>query len=230
MTEGRRASSYLDRYKPLAQSMVSGFLHKNPSRKDVKWLREDLLQAAYLGIVNAEKSYDSEKGIPEKVYVIKQIEIQILKEFDRINFVSSSKIAKIRKLQRDKKRFEQIMRRKVSNYEFADFSFRTITSIDNLLLLTTPVENVSLPEEQQILIDGKLSTEDIIARKEFGEKLKGALSKLLTREREIVTMIFLEGLTLKEAGSRLGITKQSIYEEEKHILEKLKRLMSIQDV
>ncbi len=220
-------ADFLKLYNPLAKSMVSSFLRKNPYRKDIQWLKEDLTQAAYLGIVNAGKTFDATKGIPEKVYVIKQIEIQILKEFDRINFLSSSKICKIQKFQRDKKRYEEIMKRHVSNDEFADFSFRSATSIDNLLMLTAPVENVSTPEEQMILVDDRQGIEEAVAHGEFMGKLQNALSRLLTREYEIVSMIFLEGLTLKEAGKRLGITKQSIYEEERHILEKLKRLMNM---
>ena len=225
----RKTYTFIDIYKPLAHSMVSGFLLKNPSRKDLQWLREDLMQAAFLGVVNAEKTFDAEKGIPEKAYVIKQIEIQILKEFDRINFLSSSKIVKIQKFHRDKKRFEAIMQRKVTNEEFAEFSFQSATSIDQLLMLSTPVESVSTPEEQQFLLDEKKSTEEIIANKEFRAKLKSSIDKLLTREREIVSMLFLEGLTLQEAGNRLGITKQSIHEEERHILDKLKRLMAVND-
>lgn len=222
-------SQYLQMYSSLAKSMVSCFLRKNLSRKDIQWLREDLMQAAFLGVVNAEKTFDAEKGIPEKAYVIKQIEIQILKEFDRINFLSSSKIVKIQKFHKDKKRFEAIMQRKVTNEEFAEFSFQSATSIDQLLMLTAPVESVSTPEEQQFLLDEKKSTEEIIANKEFRSKLKSSLDKLLTREREIVSMLFLEGLTLQEAGKRLGITKQSIHEEERHILDKLKRLMAVND-
>ena len=224
------SSKYLKTYSSLAKSMVSGFLRKNLCRKDIQWLREDLMQAAFLGVVNAEKTFDAKKGIPEKAYVIKQIEIQILKEFDRINFLSSSKIVKIQKFHRDKKRFEAIMNRKVTNEEFAEFSFQSATSIDKLLMLTAPVENVSTPEEQQFLLDEKKSTEEIIANQEFRTKLKSSLGKLLTREREIVSMLFFEGLTLQEAGKRLGITKQSIHEEERHILEKLKRLMAVGDI
>ena len=220
---------FMNRYHALAVSKVSAFMRKNLSRKDAKWLREDLLQAALMVVVYASKTYDSSKGVPEKAYVVKQIEIHIFQEFDIINFIPSRELVKIKKLHEARTDLESLLCRPVTHSELADFIFEKSLDIADLLMLAAPLESIDLLQDRFLLYQD-FSLEESVELQELVNKLREALDKLPSLDREILVMLYWQNFSLQKVGDYFKISKQSILESRNKSFKKLRRLMGLEYV
>ncbi|MBQ9407189.1 MAG: sigma-70 family RNA polymerase sigma factor [Desulfovibrio sp.] len=223
MTHTEELAAFVQKYTRLAKARVRAFLARNP-RPDARWLGQDLLQSAYIGIVQAFQSYDSSLGTPEHAWVGLKIDYAILQCFDSENPVPARDIAKLRRYQEDRANYESIRGRKVTLAEYADWDMTTDRRLADFLQLAglqvMPVDD-ELLHSRHFQNGSRLDT--LVLRKEVMACIRDGLSALSQREKFIVKSLYVDGKSLRQTGKVLGIRKQSVAGARDAILEKLKR-------
>lgn len=224
MTSGsEEATAFIKKYERLAKSKVRSFLARN-QRGDALWLGEDLLQAAYIGVVQAYKTYDPSTGVPEHAYVSLKIDYAILQGFDKENPVSARTLAKLRKYQDDKATLESLYERSVTSAELADWVITSDTSLANFLQLAT-MQVIQVDDEsiQNKYFQNGFRLDKFVLRKEIMAIILGVISSLAKREKIIIKALYIDGKSLRETGELIGIRKQSVAEARDRILDKIRR-------
>jgi len=216
--------SFLRRYDNLARAKVHAFLAKNV-RQDSHWLREDLLQACRCGIVQAHKTFDSSRGIPERAFVALSIEHALLQEFDKTSHVSSGTLAQLGRINRDKSLLESLFKRPVSKDELADFLSMTEGELDSVLQHAGSQDEFDDEIGHLYGYSENGEIEEAIFEATVSEIVATSLNKLTARERKILEFLYVEELSLEKAGRRLGIRKQSVLSAREKILAKFRRAL-----
>lgn len=227
--EQSSAEQFLKRYVGLAHSKVHTFLSKNVRLAETG-IRDDLLQAAKIGILQAQSSFDPTIGVPELVYVSMKIEYAILQEFNRINPVSLQTIAKQRRLKEDRQKLESLFGRTVTKSELAEFLSMEDEELDCLLqeMAETITTDYSLDDLGISSQDD--SVEDVVHMNEVLEKIRKVTATLSSREQAILRMLYKEGKSLRATGEVFGVTKQTIAEQKYKMLEKLRKALAADNV
>lgn len=107
--------------------------------------------------------------------------------------------------------------------DFAPFAYRTIygAMLDELKKEKRVEETVNPVEDEKlsILIDHALVSSF------ENEHLGFALEKLTSTDRQLISWIFVEGISLQQAATRAGITIPGIKKRRERMLEKLRESM-----
>jgi len=76
--------------------------------------------------------------------------------------------------------------------------------------------------DPELLTDGRDDAFDLCYRREQHEILGQALSRLPDREREIITLLYRHGLTMKQIAARLHVDESRVSQLHSVALERLK--------
>lgn len=221
---------FIRKYDWLVKVKVRSFMAKNP-RGDGYWLSEDLTQAAYMGLVQAFRTFDVSRGVQEQAYASLKIDYAILQEFDRQNFLSSRDIAKISRLNKDREKLEVLYGRPVTSDELAYFSIISDKDLAGLLRMAAIcLQSVYDEEGNEIEIPTSNGSENFILRSQFKASLRKSFKMLTEREKMVMKLLFIDGLSLRQAGEILGIRKQSVAGTKKRFIRKIRLVLAADGV
>ncbi len=212
---GRGRDELIKRYLPLIKYVVGRMAVTPPSGLDY----EDILSFGVFGLIDAVEKFDPTKGFVFQTYAIPRIRGAILDELRKCDWFSRTGREKVQKLNRA---MEKILRDKgelrdewvmqemgISEEEYYDVqelaSRGYITSLDD----TTPLEDGDVAVEAT-LADDRETASDRLDYESEKQQLVEALQELPERERQMLSLYYYEGLTLKEIGSVLGVSESRV--------------------
>ena len=212
---GRGRDELIKRYLPLIKYVVGRMAVTPPSGLDY----EDILSFGVFGLIDAVEKFDPSKGFVFQTYAIPRIRGAILDELRKCDWFSRTGREKVQKLNRA---MEKILRDKgelrddwvmqemgIDEDEYYDIqelaSRGYITSLDD----TTPLEDGEVAIEAT-LADDRETASDILDYESEKQQLVEALQELPERERNMLSLYYYEGLTLKEIGSVLGVSESRV--------------------
>lgn len=212
---GRGRDDLIQRYLPLIKYVVGRMAVTPPSGFDY----EDLLSFGVFGLIDAVEKFDATKGYVFQTYAIPRIRGAILDELRKCDWLSRTGREKVQKLNRA---MEKVLRDKgelrdewvmnemgVSDEEYYDAqelaSRGYISSLDD----TTPLEDGDVPIEAT-LADDRETASDRLDNESEKQQLIEALKELPERERQMLSLYYYEGLTLKEIGNVLGVSESRV--------------------
>jgi RNA polymerase sigma factor for flagellar operon FliA len=212
---GRGRDELIKRYLPLIKYVVGRMAVTPPSGLDY----EDILSFGVFGLIDAVEKFDPTKGFVFQTYAIPRIRGAILDELRKCDWFSRTGREKVQKLNRA---MEKILRDKgelrdewVMNemgigeeeyYEVQELASRGyITSLDD----TTPLEDGDVSIEATLADDRETASERLDYESEK-QQLVEALQELPERERQMLSLYYYEGLTLKEIGNVLGVSESRV--------------------
>lgn len=217
----KNLDEFLQKYEALIKSKVHTFIARNPTPGIVSY-QEDLLQAGYIGLMQAYRSFDSNYGVPEIAYVSMRVDYVILQEFDRLNPLSSRQIAQQRRLQESKCLIDSLYKRPTTRQELADWEGISVGDLESLIKLNSR-QFVSIDDD---FVQAKHKSESVavarIYRKERAKALLELSLELSKRDKTIIKLLYIDGLSLSQAGKVLGIRKQSVARARDNMLKRLK--------
>jgi len=196
----------------------------------------DLINEGNLGLIKAAKRFDETRGfkfISYAVWWIRQSIMQGLAEQSRIVRLPLNRVSGLNKLLKTFSELEQKFQREPTTEELADSIGTSTTEIEQNQQYHGRHVSVNAPfhdGEENSLLDVLVNTASETPDSEMlsdslKTEIKRALSKLTSREAEIITLYFgLNGegsLTLEELGERLGLTRERV----RQIKEKATRRM-----
>lgn len=196
----------------------------------------DLIQEGNIGLIEAAKRYNEDRGfkfISYAVWWIRQSIMKAISEQCRTVRIPMNQIVYMNKLNKCSEKFEQENFRKPSVEELesesglsSDKISLNASSVGRTLSLNNPFKD----EEANCLLDiipdeNSKDTDDDLIKESISDKIEYILSQLSYRERDIIRMIFGIGvaqMTLEEIASRFGIGSERVRQIQHKTLEKIK--------
>lgn len=200
----------------------------------------DLIQEGNLGLIKAVKMYDASKGFRFSTYAswwifqsisralldqtrIVRVPVRVL---ERANKVKRT-MMKLRKEKGQRPAIEDIAKESgISISRIKKISKLTQTSIISFDTSTSTLEESS-GSKKFYMTDGRPGTDLIMEKIVLKSKISEALSKLGTREQEVLKMRFGIGyeqrFTLDEIGDYFGLTRESIRQIERRSMKKIRQ-------
>ena len=206
----------LEKYLPLVRYIAERQLSKLPQNINV----EDLQSAGVLGLMDAVRGYDPERGVKFETYCTTRIRGAILDELRSLDWVPRIVRSKANKIDRAWKALETRYGRNPSDEEMAVQLELTLPEYEAMAREASAVTMTSLTSETKdddgsksmrkldLREDKKgLNPEVELKKKEVTEFLTRGLSR---KERLIILLYYYEELTLREIGEVLEVTESRI--------------------
>ena len=212
---GRGRDELVTRYLPLIKYVVGRMAVTPPVGLDY----EDILSFGVFGLLDAVDKFDPSKGFVFQTYAIPRIRGAILDELRKCDWFSRTGREKVQKYNRA---LEKVLRDKGEfrdewiiqemgvdpdeYYEIQELASRGyITSLDD----TAPLEDGEVPVEATLADDRETAVE-LLDDESDKQQLVEALQELPDRERQMLSLYYYEGLTLKEIGAILGVSESRV--------------------
>jgi RNA polymerase sigma factor for flagellar operon FliA len=223
--------SLLAEMLPLVQHVAFNIRRHLPAHIEV----DELAANGALGLVDAVNKFDPSKGVKLETYARHRVRGAILDGLRRADSASRDMRRKNKLIQTLYRELESKLGRHVRDDEMAKalgmnlgqwhqslneiqnvgiaWGSRTLSAGPTLKLQSTNPE---------LLVDGRDNPFDLCYRREQHEILGQAVSSLRDREREIITLLYRHGLTMKQIAARLHVDQSRVSQIHSVALERLK--------
>ena len=203
-------------YLPYVKRIVHRLAVHLPSTVDV----DDLMNVGVIGLIQAVDRYDPRRDNKFMTYAIFRIKGAVLSELRARDFLSRSKRRKIRELENAFIRLEQKLGREADDNEVAqelgvdlEHVYRT-KQMSSISFISLEELGVSSRDEKEKLLSYLVNNDDdalsLTKLKELKEAMAQAIKQLPEKERLVISLYYLEELTMKETGKVLGITESRV--------------------
>ena len=203
-------------YLPHVKRIVQRLAVHLPSTVDI----DDLMNVGVIGLIQAVDRYDPRRDNKFMTYAIFRIKGAVLSELRARDFLSRSNRRKIRELESVYLRLEQKLGRTADDNEVAqelrvdlEQVYRT-KQMSSISFISLEELGVSSRDEKEKLLSYLVNNEDdALSRtklKELKEAMARAIKQLPEKERLVISLYYLDELTMKETGKVLGITESRV--------------------
>lgn len=207
------------RYAPLMKYVVDRVASNVPKYVE----REDLLNAAALGLFDALEKYDSGKGTKFETYAVWRIRGAVLDELRSMDWASRSVRRKARQLDIMTRDMDQKLGRAASDEELADVMdmsasemARLLDEVRGVVLLSlnhsgTETEEGNSGGLAEVIEDPNAADAlDEIEQMQLSDLLVDVISDLTEQEKLVLALYYYEEMNLKEIGQTLDISESRV--------------------
>ncbi len=225
----------IERNLPLVKHVLAGVAAHFPRHAD----RDEMTQAARLGLVEAAYRFDPERGVPFERWAALRIRGAILDSVRAVDFAPRALRSSLREadtahqdLERELGRTptadEKAARLQISRGQLADLEARGHRAL--VLSLDAPTGGA----DDSSSIAGHLAAPgtdpaDLIVGREQVRLLHESVDLLPARLREVVVGYFLEGEASASIAARLGVTESRVSQLRSEAISLLRSILSGQD-
>jgi len=203
-------------YLPYVKRIVHRIAVHLPSTIDI----DDLMNVGVIGLIQAVDRYDPGRDNKFMTYAVFRIKGAVLSELRSRDFLSRSNRRKIRDLENANLKLEQQLGREVDDEEVAqelgiavDQVYRT-KQMSSISFISFEELGFSSRDEKEKLLSYLIDNDDnalTLARlKELKEAVARAIEQLPEKEKLVISLYYLEELTMKETGKVLSITESRV--------------------
>ena len=171
------------------QSLVYHLAMKVHRKIPVKQDLEDLIGYGMVGLVEAANKFEPKLKIAFSTFAYPRVNGAIYDGLSKLSWMSRSRY---RRLVSVKEKAES--EGDVETAQAADSKLENVTLLDSEMA-------------QSVVEDGEDDAEVRISRQEEGEVLSRLIEQLPDRERRLIKLVYIDGMTLQDASERLGISK-----------------------
>ena len=213
-------ASYRDQliteYLPYVKRIVHRIAVHLPSTIDI----DDLMNVGVIGLIQAVDRYDPSRDNKFMTYAVFRIKGAVLSELRSRDFLSRSNRRKIRDLENACLKLEQKLGREVDDDEVAqelgiavEQVYRT-KQMSSISFISFEELGFSSRDEKEKLLSYLIDNEDnaltLTRLKELKEAVARAIEQLPEKEKLVISLYYLEELTMKETGKVLNITESRV--------------------
>jgi len=213
-------TSYRDQliteYLPYVKRIVHRIAIHLPSTIDI----DDLMNVGVIGLIQAVDRYDPSRDNKFMTYAVFRIKGAVLSELRSRDFLSRSNRRKIRDLENACLKLEQKLGREVDDEEIAEElgvdieQIRRTKQMSSISFISFEDLEFSSRDEKEKLLSYLVDNDDdalTLARlKEIKEAVARAIEQLPGKERLVISLYYLDELTMKETGKVLNITESRV--------------------
>jgi RNA polymerase sigma factor for flagellar operon FliA len=216
----KNGSSYRDQliteYLPYVKRIVHRIAVHLPSTIDI----DDLMNVGVIGLIQAVDRYDPGRDNKFMTYAVFRIKGAVLSELRSRDFLSRSNRRKIRDLETACLKLEQKLGREVDDEEVAkdlgigvEQVYKT-KQMSSISFISFEELGFSSRDEKEKLLNYLVDNDDdaltLTRLKELKEAVARAIEQLPEKEKLVISLYYLEELTMKEAGKVLDITESRV--------------------
>ena len=201
------------------------------------------MNVGVIGLIQAVDRYDSTRDNKFMTYAIFRIKGAVLSELRARDFLSRSNRRKIRELENAFLRLEQKLGREADDKEVAQElgvdleQVHRTKQMSSISFISLEELGVSSKDEKEKLLSYLVNNDDdalsLTKLKELKEALARAIEQLAEKERLVISLYYLEELTMKETGKVLGITESRVSQIHSqailHLRAKLRKLKLLEE-
>ncbi|MEZ5205571.1 MAG: FliA/WhiG family RNA polymerase sigma factor [Acidimicrobiales bacterium] len=229
-SDTQELSQRIEQHLPLVKHIVFQVAVHFPRHVD----REDLARAGALGLVEAARRYDAERGVPFERFAAQRIRGAILDAVRAADWAPRSVRTLARKLESVEQRLATELGRVPSANEMAEALGMTRDELARLqdrmfrsVVLALEHEVSDAGDEDLTLVDvlvDRSSVEPLeeLETRELHAYLRDAVSLLPERQRFVIVGYFLEGRTSQDLARFLGVTESRISQLRSEALQMLR--------
>ncbi len=224
----------LNHYLPLVRNVAGRMALGFPKSVELS----DLISTGVIGLIEALKNFDPERGVKFETFAVPRIRGAILDELRSLDWVPRSTRAKAREIDRSTVKLENKLGRVPTKAELADdmkitpnellaaledVSGTTLLSLDELVYREEDnrqvprVETLESPQNESVLGD--------IERQELRAYLINAISSLSEQEKLVIALYYYEELTLREIGEVMSISESRVSQIHTKSVGKLRQMV-----
>jgi RNA polymerase sigma factor for flagellar operon FliA len=203
-------------YLPYVKRIVHRIAVHLPSTIDI----DDLMNVGVIGLIQAVDRYDPKRDNKFMTYAVFRIKGAVLSELRSRDFLSRSNRRKIKELENACFKLEQKLGREVDDVEVAqemgvevEQIYRT-RQMSSISFISFEELGFSSREEKEKLLSYLVDNDDdaltLTRLKELKEAVARAIEKLPEKEKLVISLYYLEELTMKETGKVLNITESRV--------------------
>ena len=210
-------------------SLVKRVAYHLSSRLPSNIAIEDLVQAGMEGLLQAQKVFDTSRGVNFELFAKTRIRGAMLDEVRRISFSTRNVISTKRKQDDIVRDLTQKLGRQPKNIEVASELGISIEEYESDRLLAGSAEFVSTddsPEAFEEIDENRGGPEAELEKADEIEALATAIEKLPERSQQILALYYQEEMNLKEIGEILSVSESRISQILSETAGKLRKLMS----
>ena len=189
--------------------------------------KEDLIQAGYIGLVEAYKNYKKKANVKFSTYAFKNIYGAMYKATLKNNPIKVSRdiLVLYKKIEQTRYLLSQKINKIPTNKELADFLEMDIKDIDNAILAASEIVSLdnesnehrnsyeTISNKEDISIDDKLDIYD-------------SINHLNKDEQNIIKARYFKDMTQQEVARKLKMTQVMVSRYEKKAVEKMRNYMA----
>jgi RNA polymerase sigma factor for flagellar operon FliA len=212
------------RHQPLVRYLAEHMVQKLPRSVDV----DDLVQEGIFGLMDAIEKFDPERGIKFKTYCSTRVRGAILDSLRHQDWVPRLARQRANKVAKMKEEWQYKFNREPTDDEIADY----LEIPEKDLAKTRPHAMHNLSDrrvspsaevENQIDTLGESGEENPLDFTHRQDLIKVLTSSLSDKERHILQMYYLQGLTLREIGAVLSITESRVCQIHSNVIKRLRQ-------
>jgi RNA polymerase sigma factor for flagellar operon FliA len=203
-------------YLPYVKRIVQRIAVHLPACVDV----EDLMNVGVIGLIQAVDRYDPKRDNKFMTYAIFRIKGAVLSELRARDFLSRSSRRKLRELENACLRLEQRLGRDADEAELAGEmgvgleDLHRIRQIASVSFVSFEELGVASRDEKEKLMTFLLNNEEDALSQTRLKELRGALARAIEqlpeKEKMVISLYYLDELTMKETGEVLNITESRV--------------------
>ena len=224
----------LDKYVPLVRNVATRMALGFPRSVELN----DLVSTGGVGLIEAFKNFDPDRGVKFETYAVPRIRGAILDELRALDWVPRSTRAKSRELERAYMELENIHGRKPEKDEIAkhmkislselhaalgDVSNTSIQSLDEVIYRED--DNRQVPRIETIVDHQTISILGDLEKKELKAFIGVAVERLTKQEKLVIALYYYEELTLKEIGEVMVISESRVSQIHTRAVSKLRSMV-----
>jgi RNA polymerase sigma factor for flagellar operon FliA len=196
------------------------------SGKNILVEAEDLIHEGMIGLIEALDTYDPAMGIKVLTWVYPRIHGAMIDAIRRWRFVPWPRAAEIRQMQLLRGRIQAETGRQATEDEIAA-GLGVSDMVLNRLLDAERVSRrmPSLPPGNLVRDEAMREPAEIAERAEVIRRMFWRFLLLPARQRRVIALLYIEGLSLVEAGKRLGVTDSRISQIHREAIGELRKRM-----
>jgi RNA polymerase sigma factor for flagellar operon FliA len=210
---------FLNRYLPLVRNVAGRMAINFPRSVELC----DLINTGVIGLIEAFRNFDPERGVKFETYAVPRIRGAILDELRSLDWVPRSTRAKAREIERALLAFENEYGRPPTDEELAaelgmtvndlhlsleDVSKTTLLSLDEMIFREE--DNRQVPRIETVEDEKANIILKNLERNELQAFLVVAIDRLTEQEKLVIALYYYEELTLKEIGEVMKISESRV--------------------
>lgn len=179
---------------------------------------EDLVSYGIMGLIDATKKFDKNRGCKFSTYAVLKIKSFIIDEIRRHSPISRNDVSNISKYNSSVEELQKKLLREPTDHEIARYMNLSIKEVGKIesnihIMTTTSLDNIIFEDNNDIRVvdtvkdDDKLIPSNIIEENEKLEILTKAIEILKERDRLVLSLYYYEELTFKEIGKVLEVSE-----------------------
>jgi RNA polymerase sigma factor for flagellar operon FliA len=207
----------IEEYLPHVKRIVHRIAIHLPPHVEV----DDLIHVGVIGLMQAIERYDSSRNNTFLTYAVFRIKGAVLSELRSRDFLSRANRRKVRELDRAYMGLEQKKGRSVDDRELAEEigvpleEVQEIKKMSSISFVSFEEMGIQTDEEKRSVVDALLNNgaDDALTLtrvKEMKHAVAEAIKQLPEKEKLVISLYYVDELTMKETGKALNITESRV--------------------